>query len=247
MRVLVTRPQAQAAATARRLRELGHEAMLAPVLEIVPTGEPAPEGTFDALLLTSANAVPAAATERVRFGSAPVLAVGSRTAAAARESGYGMVTQAGGDSPALVTLVRQMVPAGARLLHAAGQDRKAEPARSLAAAGYSVEIWECYRAAPVPALPQETLQALASGQVGTVLHFSRRSAEVFAGLVRLAALGEALAGTSHLCLSSDVAHGLGDLTGLKVRIAREPDEASLLALIVETTAAPGSRLPQSRC
>jgi len=218
------------------------------VLEIVPTSEPMPAGPFDAVLVTSANALPALAAERSRLGEAPVFAVGDRTARAAREAGFKGVTQAGGDSLALVATIRQAFPAGARLLHAAGRDRKAEPARSLTAiSGHPVEIWECYRAAPVGALPRPIQEALRTGRIEAVLHFSRRSAELFAGLARMAALGEALAGTSHFCLSPDVASGLDSLAGLKLGIAPKPDEESLLALLPETTSPPGSRLPQSRC
>ncbi len=247
MRVLVTRARDQAAATARRLRELGHEAVLAPVLEIMPSGEPAPEGRFDAVIVTSANAVPALAAERARFDAVPILAVGVRTGDAAGKSGFGRVVQAGGDSLDLTNLVRRLFPAGASLLHAAGRERKAEPARSLRTAGYAVASWECYRASPVAALSQEAMEALRSGRIGAVLHYSRRSAEHFAGLARQAGLDDALSGTLHLCLSPDVAEGLDGLAGLTLRIASRPDEASLLALLLETTQKPGSRLPQSRC
>ncbi len=234
MRVLVTRPRDQAAATARRLAELGHEAILAPVLEIVPTGKPAPHDDFDVILLTSANAVGPVAAERARFGIMPMLAVGIRTAAAARDAGFKEVRQAGGDGLALVELVRQAIPIGARLLHAAGRDRKAEPAASLVAAGYALRTWECYQAAPATALPPGLRSALSAGQVDAALHFSRRSAATFAQLARTAGLSEALAGTLHLCLSPDVAEGLDGLVELEVRIAPRPDEASLVGLLPET-------------
>lgn len=234
MRVLVTRPRDQAAATARRLAELGHEAMLAPVLEILATREPAPKDTFDAVILTSANAVGAVATERTRFGATPILAVGNRTAAAARAAGFDDVRQADSDALALVELVQEAIPAGARLLHAAGRDRKAEPASSLCRAGYALRTWECYQAAPATDLPPELQSALRDGQVDAALHFSRRSAAIFAQLARTAGLGEALAGTLHLCLSPDVAAGLEGLVGLKLRIAPRPEEASLIGLLPET-------------
>ena len=247
MRVQVTRPRDQAAATARRLRELGHEAVLAPALEIAPSREPAPPRRYDAVLVTSANAAPALAAERARFGQTPVLAVGGRSAAAALASGFDTVQQAAGDGIALVNLVRQACPPGARLLHAAGRDRKAEPARSLTAAGYAVTVWECYQALPATALPHRALEVLRNGQIDALLHYSRRSAEHFARLARQAGLGEALPGSLHLCLSPDVAHGLEDLAGLKLRVAPKPDEASLLGLLSDSASAPGSRPPQSRC
>jgi uroporphyrinogen-III synthase len=247
VRILVTRPRGQAEATARRLAALGHEPVLAPVLEIVPTGEAPPGGPCAAVLLTSQNAVPALAAERARFGATPIFAVGTRTAEAARRSGFGIVEEAGGDGLALLAYVRDRLPAGAQLLHAAGRDRKAEPARSLILAGYAVATWECYGARPVAALPDDAVAMLRDGQIGAVLHYSRRSAELFCRLARLSGLGEALAGMAHLCLSPDVARGLDSLAGLKLRIAATPDEPALLRLLPEAGLAPGSRLPQSGC
>jgi uroporphyrinogen-III synthase len=54
MRVLVTRPAREAESTARRLQARGHQAVVAPVLEIVRTGFTLPEGPFDAVLATRA-------------------------------------------------------------------------------------------------------------------------------------------------------------------------------------------------
>jgi uroporphyrinogen-III synthase len=247
VRVLVTRPRDQGEATAGELAGLGHEAVLAPVLEIAPTGAPAPPGRFDAVILTSQNAVAALAAERARFETCPVLAVGARTAASLRHAGFGQVAEADGDSLALLNLVKRRLPPGGRLLHAAGQERKAEPARSLVAARYEVVAWECYEARQASRLPADAVKALRSGEVDAVLHYSRRSAESFAYLARGAGLGEALAGTAHLCLSPDVATGLDALVGLKLLIAPRPDEAALLGLLRMVGGAQGSRAPQSRC
>ena len=57
MRLLVTRPADQAEQTAQKLRALGHLPIVAPVLEIAPTGAPLPQGGFDLVLATSAQAL----------------------------------------------------------------------------------------------------------------------------------------------------------------------------------------------
>jgi uroporphyrinogen-III synthase len=243
VRVLVTRPRDQGEATARRLIGLGHEPLLAPVLDVGSTGEPAPGGRFDAVLVTSQNAVQALAAERDRFAGTSVVAVGGRTAERLRDAGLGDVTEAGGDSIALTNFVSGRLPIPASVLHAGGRDRKAEPARSLKAAGFEVVIWECYEARPARELPADAVEALRSCRIGAVLHYSRRSAQVFTQLARRAGLGEALAGTSHLCLSPDVAQGLGTLVGLRLLIAPRPEEGALLALLPRAVPAPGSRPP----
>ncbi|MBM6593753.1 uroporphyrinogen-III synthase [Microvirga pudoricolor] len=227
MRVLVTRAPEAAARTAARLAQQGHEAVLAPVLTVVPTGERPPEGPFDACLLTSAHAVPALAAEAA---GGPVFAVGSRTAAAARAAGLGPVHEAEGDARSLTGLVRGSLPAPARLLHATGRHRKPEPEAALRALGYGIVIWETYDAQPVARLPDNAIAALRTGNVGAALHYSRRSADLFRQLVEEAGLAAGARDLSHLCLSADVARPLA-AAGFRTAVAAGPNEDALLALL----------------
>ena len=57
MRVLVTRPLPEANQTATRLAALGHEAVIAPLTTIEPTGAIVPAGPFDLIVATSARAL----------------------------------------------------------------------------------------------------------------------------------------------------------------------------------------------
>src|SRR5215203_1085450 len=134
MRVLVTRPREQGERTAERLLALGHEPFCAPLLTIRPTLQPAPSGGFDALIVTSANAI-ATLISWPHARSLPVYAVGAQTAALVREAGFETVRAAEGDASSLAGLVRRSEAAGARLLHIAGRDRKPEPQAALARAG----------------------------------------------------------------------------------------------------------------
>ena len=91
MKVLVTRPLAQAQATARRLATAGHVAILSPLLrvEALPWQGAASGGDHDAVLVTSANAVRCAPAPLARIASGKlVFAVGDRTATAARGAGW---------------------------------------------------------------------------------------------------------------------------------------------------------------
>ena len=80
MKVIVTRPVAQAAPLAEALERLGHEAVLCPVLAIEPLGDGVIDTTgYDWVVITSANA--AAEFARRRTGSLPrVAAIGPATA-----------------------------------------------------------------------------------------------------------------------------------------------------------------------
>lgn len=239
MRVLVTRPEADGRRTASHLAARGHEAILAPLTAILPVADPPPGGPWDAILLTSSNAVPALAPVAPRC---PVFAVGARTAAAAREAGCGDVREARGDALSLAALVRATLPAGATLLHAAGRDRKEEPERSLRASGFEVRVWETYDARPVATLPDGLCEALRAGRIDAALHFSRRSAGLLVGLVEAAGLLRPFRTLSHLCLSADVAAAL-DGSAVRIAVAAAPREEALLDLVDRLAGEAGSRLP----
>lgn len=231
MRVLLTRPRADAEATAERVAALGHAAVIAPLLDIVPeSGQPDLAGA-GALIVTSANALrvlPASALRSVR--GLPLFAVGARTAAAARACGFADVRSAAGDAEALLALILSASPQGT-LVHLAGRDRAGELVPRLAAAGFTARVATVYRAMALDRLPGPAAEGLAAGNIGAVLHYSRRSAETFVRLVAAQGLGGAAARPAHLCLSRAVAEPL-EAAGLgQAWIAARPAEQELLALL----------------
>jgi uroporphyrinogen-III synthase len=229
MRVLVTRPEQDAARTAERLARRGHEAIVAPLARIADTGRAPPTGPFDGIVLTSGHAVPFLG----RVGapaSIPVFAVGPRTADAARRGGLGTVHGAEGDALALAALIRRELPPGSVLLHVAGRHRKAEPEASLAASGFEVRVWEAYEARAAAALPSQLALLLAAGEIDAALHYSRRSAATLVQLCEQAGLTPALRALMHVCLSEDVAGALVPLEGHPLVAARPDEEALLEAL-----------------
>lgn len=231
MRVLVVRPHAQGEATGRRLAGLGHEALLAPVLDIVPTGTEPPEIDGEALVVTSAHAVAAAASWRGRFGSRPVFAVGARTARALEEAGFDRVLSAEGDGRALADLIAREIRPGAALLHLAGHDRNPEPGRALEAAGYRLSVWEAYAARAVERLPDGIATALEAGGLDAALHYSRRSAEALVDLAVAGGRAEALAQIAHACISAEAAAGLALLGPATIRVADRPTEEGVFGAL----------------
>lgn len=228
MRILVTRPREQGEATAARLAALGHEALVAPLLTIVPTSGSPPAGPCDALIVTSANAVPAlAGFEKAR----PVFAVGKRTAAAVCEAGFMNTRVAQGDGASLATVVANALAPGARLLHVAGRDRKPEPQASLTREGFAVETFVAYEAVTAIELPENLRLALREASLDAALHYSRRTVETALALTRAANLAKSFLILRHLCLSADVASPLRERDAARLIVAREPDEASLFAAL----------------
>ena len=140
-RLLVLRPEPGASTTVERARELGLDALATPLFEIEPLSwEMRNQEGFDALLLTSANAVRMAGEKRDSLRGLPAYAVGETTALAAREAGLDVA--AVGDSG--VDHLLSSIPAGQRLLHLCGEDRR-EPA----APGRRITPVPVYRAKPV--------------------------------------------------------------------------------------------------
>jgi uroporphyrinogen-III synthase len=228
MRVLVVRPEADALRTRARLAERGHEALVAPVLRVDATGEPAPHGRFDAVAVTSANAVPALASLRGRVEGKPLFAVGRRTAEALAEAGLPGAHVAPGDGASLADLVAATIAPGGTVLHVAGRDRKCEPGASLERRGFPVVVWTAYAAVALLHLPDAARLALEQGALDAALQYSRRSAETLMALAADAGCFVALLSLRHTCLSQDAAAPLCSAGARRLIVAARPDEDSLL-------------------
>jgi uroporphyrinogen-III synthase len=229
MAVLVTRPREQAERTGARLRALGYEPLIAPVLHVASTDDPPPEGAFHALVVTSANAIPSLARLAGRARSLPIFAVGTRTADLLREAGWADVHIGEGNAESLAVTMARLLPSRASLLHVTGRDRKAEPEESLLAAGYRVASWAAYAAIPVPRLPEGAAKALRGGEIQAALHYSRRSAATLKRLAEAAGLLSPLLRLSHVCLSADIADAWTDAR--RIAVADHPDEDALLTAL----------------
>jgi uroporphyrinogen-III synthase len=233
VRLLLTRPEPDAQRTAAALRAQGHDVVAAPLLRIEPAVDAQiGEGPWAAVLITSANAAHAiAAHARVTLLRAlPVFAVGWRSAEAMAASGFADVTSADGNVSDLARLVAaRMQPAG-RLLYLVGEDRSGDLAGDLRARGFAVETVIIYRAIAATSLPPAAAEALASGIDG-VLHFSRRSAQVFVDAARAAGVLESALQAAHFCLSAPIAEPLAQAGAADIRVAERPNETVLIALI----------------
>lgn len=234
MRVLVTRPTAQAALTADRLRRAGHEPVIASVTTVEAVELSWPDAPWDAVLATSPNALRLLPGNRaIKLTTLPIHVVGQATGEAARNAGFRDIRISAGHATALAADVLAHVAPGARLLYLAGMPRKPVLEETLQQAGRLLDVVVLYCAVSAPSLPAEVAAALRAGGVDAVLHHSREAAMRFADLVIDAGLQEAARHMLHLCLSADVGAGLARLDVRLVRIAPEPTEAALLTLLDE--------------
>jgi uroporphyrinogen-III synthase len=236
MRLLVTRPEPDGERTAAKLRACGHDVDVVSLLRIEPVRDAdIGSGPFAAVLMTSANA-PSAISDHKRLPelcALPLFVVGRRTADAARAAGFTEVTSADGNQRDLVHLVRARFAAVARqpLLYLAGEDRSGDLAGDLGAAGLSVHTVIVYRAVAASEFPIGVPEALASGQLDGVLHFSRRSAQSFLRCADTSGVQAPALKLSHYCLSAQVAEPLVAAGAVRVQVASRPEEAAVIELV----------------
>lgn len=118
-RLLLLRPEPGLSRSAERARALGLDVVASPLFEIVPIEWTAPDSRdFDALLLTSANAIRQAGPNLAGLARLPVHAVGEASAAEARKAGLDVATIGDVD---VDQLLRSLPPI--KLLHLCGADR----------------------------------------------------------------------------------------------------------------------------
>jgi uroporphyrinogen-III synthase len=245
LRILVTRPEPAARRTAARLAELGHRAVVLPLTETrpLPLGPDAPKGAV-ALAVTSANAVRHAPPALVAaLAGLPCHAVGERTAEAARAAGFARVEAGSGGAEALAERIAPPL-AGKALVYLCGRIRFPGFEKRLAAAGVRVHALESYDTVAV-AYGDVEMAARLGGPVDAVLLYSAAAADAAVALAARPALSPLFAAADFLCLSQRVAARLSGLDAGRVRVARRPDEASLLALLPAGGAPSPSQRPFS--
>jgi len=119
--MLVLRPEPGASATLRRARELGLDAISVPLFEVEPVAWTAPDPTpFDALLLTSANAIRHGGSQLDQLRWLKVYAVGEATAEAAQQLGFDVAVRGKSGVGGLLASIE----ADLKLLHLCGADRR---------------------------------------------------------------------------------------------------------------------------
>lgn len=238
MRLLVTRALEDAGPLAQKVRALGHEPVLCPLLEIRDRARQTLSlDGVRALLFTSANGVRAFARQSARRDVA-VFAVGDATASAARSVGFGTVDVAEGDVAALCAHVRRTVrPDEGPLLHVTGSDVAGDLVGELTRAGYGVGRAIIYEAAALQVLPGGIADEMRAGRLDGVLLFSPRTAQIFVDVVGRAGLQDTLRRITAYCLASSVAAALAPHSAgqsfvfAQICVAPTPMQSALLDLL----------------
>ncbi|HEV3044326.1 MAG TPA: uroporphyrinogen-III synthase [Roseiarcus sp.] len=236
MRVVLTRSSEDAAATAARLVTLGFTPLFAPALSIRATGAAPPDGTFEALIATSAAAFTVLAPERyAKLASLALYVVGERTAEVAGRIGLSAPRAVAPGAAILAALICDRLPQKSRVLFLAGRDRTGDIEEALGKAGHRVTLCEIYEALAREVWSAEEAQAYASGDVA--LYYSRRSAEIAVALAREAGLREKFEAILHLCISENAAEPLRGARARKIVVAAQATEAGLFEALKQSASA----------
>jgi len=223
-RLIVTRPQPQAARFARALRRRfpgRARVMLSPVMEIVARPPPAALHAAPALILTSENAVRAGG-DALPAGAA-AHCVGSRTAAAARRAGLRVETRAE-TAEALIMRLLAAPPAGP-LLWLRGEHGRVAIAERLRKAGREADEAVIYDQRARPLTP--AARAVLNGTAPVILPlFSPRTARLVAAEAAQARAPLALA-----ALSGAVTAAWTAPPPYLLRQASRPDHAGMMAAL----------------
>ena len=229
MKVLVTRPEADAAPIAAELAARGHTVMIEPLLTIVAK----PDAVIDladvqALALTSANGARILA-ERTTRRDLPVFAVGDATAAAARSAGFAAVESAGGDVVGLADLIASRLdPVAGAVFHPAARHLAGDLKGDLEAMGFTVRRVVLYESEPSQAFSRATAAALRDGRIDVALFFSPRPGRTFVRLLSESRLTDACGRMIAVCFSDAVAEDVKRLPWRALHITGQPTQAALL-------------------
>lgn len=212
-RLFVLRPEPGACATVRQAAELGLDAIAMPLFAVEPLVWDVPDAAgFDALLLTSANAVRHGGEGLERLRALPVYAVGQATADAAREAAFEIasVGSAGAEQ------VLGSIDPHFRLLHLCGEERIQTQASQVIA---QVPVYRSAEIFPAPRLEPVVGQVVAVHSPRAARRMAELAGEqeVDRSTVRVAAISEGAA----------VAAGTG---WERCEAAAQPDSTTLLAL-----------------
>ena len=230
-RILVTRPEPDADDTAGRLRAIGCEPEVFPLMRMELTQARLPDADgLKGLIITSANAIRALEQRGAlsAYLDLPVFAVGEKTASVASAVGFSSVETADGDAESLIALVGRRAEAGTFLYPSATETARDVP-KALAASGLLVIAPEVYRMVPAPRFGTDIEAQLAGGDIAAVMLYSRRTAGIFAELTEMVLSPARRRGLTLICLSENVAAPLVAHGFPRIVLADYPSEEAMMA------------------
>ncbi|MCP4933261.1 MAG: uroporphyrinogen-III synthase [bacterium] len=236
MRYLITRPRQDAIDMASLLEDLGHHAIISPVMQVNCLRPTLPHAAFlHGLVITSRNAL--RCLEKIadlqEYHHLPFFAVGDNSAQQARDFGFTKINQGAGRARDLVPVIKEVFVGTQRpkIYHPTGIKKAFDLAPPLAQTGIRLVEQIIYETSPANNLAHDAIDAITSNKLDGVVLMSPQSAKYFHALVRQNQLEDEMSKISFLCLSTNVADALEQMPSKRKLIAREANLQGILDLI----------------
>jgi uroporphyrinogen-III synthase len=230
-KVWITRASPGAEATAGRVRAMGWEPVITPLLQIRDLPAQVDLADVGALAFTSANGVRAFAHLSEERGL-PVFAVGPATALAARDEGFATVVSADGDVAALAwTILGRKAQVGGWVLHPGAAELAGDLVGELERGGLMARHLPVYETVGAE-VPPGFLARLDT--IEAVLVHSPRAGRRLALLLH----PDAGAHLSAYCISAETLATLEGVTLWRRVAAPLPNEDALLSLLADHRSPP---------
>ena len=179
---------------------------------------------FSALIVTSQKSLDVFQNRAVP--DIPVFCVGRQTAAKAAGYGFNKVyIPEGGNAESLVSLITGHKDSVHHkpLLYLRGASVSMDIKAALFRSKIAAEELIVYQTIPAQALSDQTTALLRSGKINAVTFYSKKTARIFADLIRTAALENTLVNIKALCLSDAVLECVRPLNWKSTHVSPAPD------------------------
>ncbi|UMM64661.1 uroporphyrinogen-III synthase [Aristophania vespae] len=198
--ILVTRPEPGLAESVSELENRGWDAIACPSL-IIHHNQPFSNIDCDALLITSAQSLPALAMQsRDQF----LLTVGEKTAFKARQQGFRNVCSARGNALSLIQLCKEKGLIGKKLILACGQGWRGQNYGDSLTESLQAQAIIAYKVERATFMPLKAQLALKEQKVAAILFYSAETLSAFMNLCPKE-LHETLKNVRAICYSKAIA------------------------------------------
>ena len=234
MKILLTRPIEDSQRIANDLKELNIKSVISPLLEIHrKRDEEIDYKKYQSVLITSKNAAFGLCDSAIKK-SLPIYCVGDATSSFIANLGFSNVISASGDVSDLIRLTAaNLNPSNGPIVYLSGQHVRHNIKQELENLDFEVDVSVTYEAKEVKTFNADMLKSLEKKEITGVFLYSPRSARIFIDNMKRTKLTAVAQDLKVYCISLAVADELKELKWEKVLIAQKPDNAEMLALVME--------------
>lgn len=228
--VLITRPDDFADETAHTLKEMGCEAMCAPMLSAQAQDCPAelPEKQTG-YIITSRRTFSFLTPYKDQIDlTKPVYCVGEKTASAARDFGFLSIVAGMGGSAELAEVIQNNEKRKAAFIHFGGQHVNADMYEVLQNVHIDVHHIPVYTMKNCDEIDKAVLKALKDDMIDVVMFFSARTVKNFNRLVTAYGVEKNVKRITALCISDRVAECVDQIKWGDIKTADDPSHVAMI-------------------